>query len=111
MIAPTSSAGASQRQYLMQHPDGFERVLEADLLAFFVGAAVVRDRHFVDARAHARDLARDFGLDAEVLRLQVEAIGDVADEHLVAGLHVRQVQVGERVGQQRQDLLPMECQK
>ena len=101
-MAPTSLAGASHRQNLQERPDRLERVLQPDLLALLVGAAVVRDRHFVDARAHPRDLAGDLGLDAEVARLQIESIGDVADEHLVAGLHVREVQVGERIGQERQ---------
>ena len=45
--------------------DRFECVLESDLLPFFVGAAIVGDRNFVDAGAAACELQRDFRLDAE----------------------------------------------
>ncbi len=85
-----------------QHPNGLERVFESDFLPFFVGAAVVRDRHLVHARAHACHLAGDLRLDAEVVRLQIETVCHIANEHLVTGLHVRQVQIGERVRQERQ---------
>ena len=101
-MAPTSLSGASQRQKRRRTQTALNASLSPIFLPSSYVAAVVRDRHFVDAGAHPRDLAGDLRLDPEVARLQIQTIGDVADEHLVAGLHVRQVQVGERVGQERQ---------
>ena len=84
-------------------PEGRDGVLPADLLAFLVGAPVVRDRHLVDPVAAPRDLRRDLGLEAEAVRLDGDRLDDLAAKHLVAGLHVGEVQVGEHVGGERQE--------
>jgi hypothetical protein len=52
------------------------------------------------------DFRRNFGLDAEAVGLQVEAVEDLAAQHLVAGFHVRQHRVVEDVRNQRQQLIP-----
>ena len=46
------------------------------------------------------DLGGDFGFEAEAVLAQVDAPQDVRAEHLVAGLHIGQVEVGDGVGQQ-----------
>src|SRR5437867_4712615 len=56
-------------------PQRGEGVLEADLLAFLVGAPGVTDRHFVDAPgwpAPAGDLGGELRLEAEAVRLQLD---------------------------------------
>src|SRR5207253_1234111 len=76
-----------------------EGVLEADLLAFFVRAAGVGDGDFVDApgRPVFGDLRRELRLEPESIRLQLDALQHLAAKDLVAGLHVREVQVREHV--------------
>ena len=88
-----------------ERADGAEAVAPRDLLAFGVGAAVVGDRHLVEAdvRAEAQDLRGQLGLDPEVVGDQVQAADEVAAERLVADLHVGDRRVVEHVGQQRQE--------
>jgi hypothetical protein len=84
-------------------PHRGERVLQADLLALLVRAAVVRDGHLEDPVAAARHLGRDLRLDAEAAGLDRHRLDDLAAKHLVAGLHVGEVQVGEHVRGERQE--------
>ena len=67
-----TAAGAGARSLgepvLQQHPQRDEAVAPGDLLALFVAAAVVGDRHFVDAVAALEDLRRQLRLDAEAVR-------------------------------------------
>ena len=91
---------------LDDRPERGEGVLQADLLPFLVGPAVVRDRHLVDAVAAPRDLRGDLRLDPEPARFDRDRLDDLAAEHLVAGLHVGQVQVGEHVRRERQHPVP-----
>ena len=84
-------------------PEGGDGVLPADLLALFVRAPVVGDGHFEDAVAAPRHFRRELRLDAEAARLDGHGLDDLAAEHLVAGLHVRQIEVREHVGGQRQE--------
>jgi len=65
-------------------PDGAEAVAPADLYAFVDGAAVGGDAHFDDAAAAAGDFGEDFGLEAEALLLDADALDDLAAEGLGA---------------------------
>src|SRR5712671_5137365 len=55
-----------------QHPERDDTVAPGNLLAFVVAAAVVGDRHFVDAITPLEDLRRDLRLDAEAVALEPE---------------------------------------
>ena len=46
--------------------DGLKGIFKADLFSLFIRAAVVRDGHLVDPRAHCRHLLGDLRLDAEI---------------------------------------------
>jgi len=84
-------------------PEGFERVFQADLLAFLVGAAVVADRDFVDSGLPLGELNGDLGLEAEAVGPDGNALQQGRPEGLVAGLHVGEVQVGHDVAHGRQN--------
>jgi hypothetical protein len=85
------------------HADGCPHaVAPADLLALGVGAPAVGDADLVDPPAAAGNLRGELRLDAEAVLLDGDAFDDVAAEALVARLHVREVEVGEHVGQQRE---------
>jgi hypothetical protein len=84
-----------------------DRILHADLLPFFVGSSVIGDAHFVDADLReAGDLRGHFGFEAEAFLLEPDLLDEFGAEELVAGLHIGQVQVGEHVGEQRQETVP-----
>ena len=80
-------------------------VLPADLLALGVGASAVRDAHLVHPPAASSDLGRDLRLEAETVLLDGDRRDHLPAEHLVAGLHVGQVEVGGHVGKKRQEVV------
>ena len=87
---------------LEDHVGGRYGVLQADLLALGVVAAVVRDRHLVDAQPQLGDLGRDLRLESEPVAPQGNSLERRRAKELVARLHVGQVEIGGGVGQQRQ---------
>src|SRR5512139_227524 len=80
----TPSSPAAQ-VVLEDAPDRAHAVPPADLLAFGVGAARVRDAHLVDAPAAASDLGGDLRLHPEARLFDREAAHDLAAHQLVAG--------------------------
>ena len=56
---------------LQDAPHGADAVAPADLLAFAVGTAGVRDADLVDATAEPRDLGGDLGLEPEAVFLDL----------------------------------------
>src|SRR5215210_676449 len=87
---------------LDDRPQGLEGVLPADLLAFAVGAAEVADGHLEDPALALGDLGRDLRLHGEVVGADGDRLDQRCPEDLVAGLHVRQVEVGEPVAERGQ---------
>src|SRR5262245_23475658 len=85
------------RTILDDAPDCADAVAPADLLAFLVSAARIRNADLVDAAPHRRDLAGHFRLEAEAVFFDRDRLNDFPAEHLVAGFHVGQIQVRERV--------------
>src|SRR3546814_6907471 len=67
-----------------------------------VGAPGIGDPHLVDAQVLASQLRGHLRLEAEAVLLQVQRLDHLTAEGLVAGLHVREVEVGEGVGQRRE---------
>ena len=86
--------------------DGPEAILPADFLAFFKGSAVVGDTHFVDADfGDAGNFGRHLGFKAKALFGQMQRLHHFALEEFVAGFHIRQVQVGEHVGEEGEEFV------
>ena len=81
-------------------PGGQEAVLEVDLLALGVGAGPVADRHLEDDQPLAQEVGGQLHLHGEGLGGQRQAPERLAGEHLVAGVHVRQVAVEGHVDHQ-----------
>src|SRR5207248_6031465 len=73
---------------------GLEGVDEADLLAFFVGPAIVTDGDLVNPRFPLGQLYRDLRFDSEAVATQGNGLDQPNPKRLVAGFHVRQVQIG-----------------
>src|ERR1019366_4302083 len=69
----------------------------ADLLAFGVGASVIRNRYFVDANSQLCQLHRHLGFHAEAVGTQIDLRENFAAKHFVAGGHVMNTQAGEHV--------------
>src|SRR5688572_7767987 len=86
-----------------QRPDA---VPPSDLLPLLVRPARVGDADLEDPALQARELGGDLRLEAEPVLADGDLLQDLAAEHLVAGLHVREVEVGEHVGEQREEAVP-----
>ncbi len=84
-------------------PQRGDPIPPVDLLALGVGPPAVADRHLPDARPGPRQACGQLGLDAEAVGDQRQRLHEVRPDHLVAGLHVGEVEVGEHVGEQRQE--------
>src|SRR6266581_9630737 len=113
MTATTGSRPSSVEEAVPDDAaDRRDAVLPGDLLPRIVSSPVVRDRDFVDPAAEARDLRRELGLEPEPVGAEPKPLQERRAEDLVAGLHVRQVQVGEHVREHRQepvaDVMPEE---
>src|SRR6185369_1756868 len=77
-------------------------VLGSDLLAFSVGTPSIGNTHLVDAKAHVRNFRHDFRLETEAVFFDRNRLNHLSTEYLITGLHIRQIQVREHVGQQSQ---------
>lgn len=74
--------------------------------AFFEGTAVVADSDLIDADfGHAGDLGSDFGLESEAIFAQLKRLNEVAAKELVACFHIREVQIGEHIGQEGEEFI------
>ena len=85
------------------HENCAHTVAPSDLLALGVGPPGVGDPHFVDSAAHARHLAGDFGFETEPILFELDRLNHFTLEHLGAGLHVGEIDVGHHVGERRED--------
>src|SRR4029450_5647820 len=91
--AERTAHALARRRVLEDAPDGPEAVAPPDLLALGVGAAAVADPHLVDTPfGVGGNLGRHLGFHAESVLLEVDGLDDLAPGHLVAGLHVGEVQ-------------------
>src|SRR5437879_13783822 len=66
---------------------GAKPVLPADLFAFRVGASGIGNADLVNPRSDPGHLGGDFGLEAETVLLDPNAVYEFAAIHPVAGLH------------------------
>src|SRR5437762_3023439 len=100
---PRRLRGTRPERVLDESAERGEAVLQPDLLALRLRPPEVGDRHFEDSEPGASHLDGELGVDAEPLRFEVERRNDPPMERLVAGRHVRQVQIGEDVRDQGQE--------
>src|SRR6266496_115015 len=84
---------------IQNFPDCFDAILEADLFALFLAAAVVADANFIYTQISFGNSGGNFWLKTKALGVQL--VGNlarhIAANHFVAGLHVSQVQAGKDV--------------
>ena len=84
-------------------PKCSDTVSPTDFFTFGVSSAVIRDPNLVNSQFFQfRDFRGDLRLKTEAIFLDLYALDNLTAEHLVAGLHVGQVQVGKHVGHQCQ---------
>src|SRR5664280_1563412 len=82
-----------------------EAIPPADFFALFVGAAVIADADLVDHAVEPRHLGGDLRLESEPVFFDRDLLQHLATESLVAGLHVRDVDVGGHIGEQSEKLV------
>ena len=85
---------------LHQRPQRLYAILPGDFLALSIRPPGITDRQFENSRIPFCQLDGDFRLESESVALQRNAFQQVRPDHLVAGFHVRQIQVGDDVRQQ-----------
>ena len=64
---------------------------------------MIGNAHFENAQTAYGGFGDDFRFEAETVLLDWDALDDLAPEHLITGFHIRQVQVGEHVREQREE--------
>src|SRR5438874_11562317 len=95
-------------EYIVFHNgnDGTETIVPANLFPLLVGPSRVGDPYFIDTRSSPCDFSHDFRLKRESILLDRDGVEKIAPEHLITGCDIGEVQIGEHVGQQRQDSIP-----
>src|SRR5512138_1916870 len=83
-------------------PEGGDAIGPPDFLSLGVRAAAVADRHFVDSRTRLGETRSELRLEAKSVRRKWQTPHQVGAHHLVAGLHVGDVEIGEHVRQRRE---------
>ena len=94
---PRHFLGGTFRREEVEADDMEERgdaILPADLLALGIGAAVVRNRQLPDPGIRLGQPGGDLGLEAETVAGEHQRLHQRRPDHLVAGFHVGQVQIG-----------------
>ena len=79
-------------------PQRFKSIADPDLLTFFVGAAVIRDRYFISSAARLADHGRDLDFHSEPMARQHQRLDDLAAEGFVTRFDIRHIPIGENVG-------------
>jgi len=90
---------------ILNTTESAETILPADFLPFGIGPAVVGDGDLVDARTRLGRLRHDLGFKAEAVFLNFDRLDEFASKRFVAGLHVREVEIGRHVRQEREELV------
>ncbi len=86
-------------------PYGAHAILPANFLALTVRPSGVADGHFENPAAALRELDGQLRLDVERRALERDALQQIGPHHLVARLHVGQIQVAHEIAQKRQELV------
>jgi len=75
-------------------------VLPANFLPLVIGSAVVGNTNLIDAAVKFSNFSGYFRLKSKPIFLDSDLLNDLAAECLVAGFHVREIEVGKHVAQQ-----------
>ena len=74
--------------------------------SFLLGAAIIRNAHFINAYAFdTGKFGSDLGLKTETVFRQRNRLDELPTHHLVTGFHIRQVEVGKHVGEFGQEFI------
>src|SRR5579885_1925103 len=82
---------------------GGDRIAPSDLLPFFVCAAGVGNRNFVDAPFGARGLGGYLRLEGETVGGELEPHQLLPHKRFHSGFHVGQIQIAHHIGKQRDE--------
>ena len=82
-----------------------DAILPVDLLSFRISPAVVRDSHFVHSTAFTGKLRDNFGFNTKTIFFYLNRFNDRGMERFVARFHVRQINIGQHVGEHGQKLV------
>ena len=75
---------------------GTEAILPADFFALTVCSAAVRYPNLIHPAGKPSQFSGNFRLNAEALLPESDLLQNVPTEHLVTGLHIRQIQIAEQ---------------
>ena len=96
-------AGAGLDEVVVEDvPECREAIHRADLFPFFVGAAVVGDRHLVGPRVSLADHRGDFDFHAEALARQGHRLDDFGAEGFITRFNIGHVAVSQHVREEGQ---------
>ena len=96
---------AAGRGITQDGPEGANAVLPTDFLSFAIRAARIADRHFEDPGAALGELDRKLGFHVESGTFERNALQQVGASHFVAGFHIREIEVGNHVAQECEELV------
>ena len=85
--------------------EGGHAILPSDLLPLGVGAPVVTDREFVDSSLRLCQAGSHLGFETETVGRQRQSLQEIRMDNLIAGLHIREVEVREHVAQQGEETI------
>ena len=85
--------------------EGDKSVSPGDFLSVLVASPGIGDRHLVDAPVALRHFHRHFRLEPETVRFQLDSLEHIPAKHLIACLHVRQIQIGDHVGKKSEKFI------
>lgn len=72
-----------------------------DLLTLSIGTTIIGDPHLIDYGATTSDFCCNFRFKTKTILDDCDALDQFALEHLITGFHIRQVDVGEHIGEHR----------
>src|SRR5258708_6678572 len=86
-------------------PKCLHAVFPGDFFPLFIRPPGIADWHFINSPVALGNFCGNFRLKSKPIRFQLNILQHLAPEHLVARLHIGQLQVGENIGKQSQRLV------
>src|SRR6185312_15090650 len=86
-------------------PNGGHTVTPGDLLAFFVGAAVVPNWNLINSTAQARDFDRELRLETKTVTAELQRVEHLPPKHLITNFHVSEIQITEKIAEEREGMI------
>src|SRR5262249_20740618 len=85
--------------------EGGYPIAPVDFLPFGICPAVVGNGYFIDPAIEPGHLHSNLLLEAKTVRTDLHLLQDLSPKHLVAHLHIRQIEIGHHVTQGREELI------